>query len=67
MESNIYIKETTEKPFIEVTENPFIKTPVYRSELIIGNITVRFTKKFNLFHRIMLRLVFGLNIRKVEE
>lgn len=66
MKSNIYIKETTEIPFVEFTENPFVTPPVYRSELVIGNITVRFTKKFNLFHRIMLRLVFGLNIKKVE-
>ena len=57
------IKEVEEKPFIETTENPFIKIPVYKSELVVGNISVRFTKKFNWFNRLMLKLVFGLEIK----
>lgn len=52
-------------PFVEINTNPFIKNPIYKSELVIGNITVRFTKRFNLFHRIMLKLVFGLKIKNI--
>lgn len=53
-------------PFVENTENSFIKIPVYKSELIIGNITVRFTKKFNYFNRLMMKLVFGWDIKNYE-
>lgn len=52
-------------PFVEINTNPFIKNPIYKSELVIGNITVRFTKRFNLFHRIMLKLIFGLKIKNI--
>lgn len=52
-------------PFAEITGNPFIKTPVYKSELIIGNITIRFTKKFNYFNRLMMKLVFGWDIKNL--
>lgn len=38
----------------------------YKSRLVVGNITVRFTKKFNWFNRLMIRLVFGLKIEKEE-
>ena len=61
------IKKDTNIPFAEVNTNPFIENPIYKSELILGNITVRFTKGFNLFHRIMLRLVFGLKIKNIGE
>lgn len=43
------------------------KTPTYKSELLLENIIVRFTKKFNWFNRLMLRLVFGLNIKNIKE
>lgn len=56
-----------DKIFIENTLNPFLDKPIYKSELIVGNITVRFTKHFNWFNRLMLKLVFGLNIKKLEE
>lgn len=59
------INNNTNIPFVEINTNPFIENPIYKSELIIGNITVRFTKRFNLFHRIMLKLVFGLKIKKI--
>ena len=39
----------------------------YKSRLVVGNITVRFTKKFNWFNRLMIRLVFGLKIEKEED
>ena len=37
----------------------------YKSELRVGNIYIRFTKKFNWFQRFMLRWVFGLNIYNI--
>jgi hypothetical protein len=63
--------EIIEKPFIEIKlydENgkliPEIKEG-YKSELRIGNIHIRFTKKFNWFQRLMLKWVFGLNIYNI--
>jgi hypothetical protein len=63
--------EITEKPFVEIKlydENgkliPEIKEG-YKSELRIGNIHIRFTKKFNWFQRLMLKWVFGLNIYNI--
>ena len=63
--------EIIEKPFIEIKlydENgkliPEIKEG-YKSELKVGNIYIRFTKKFNWFQRFMLRWVFGLNIYNI--
>ena len=64
---------------MKVKEIPFIDIKLYendgtlvlqpddefKSELVIGNIYIRFTKKFNWFQRLMLRLVFGLNIYKI--
>ena len=61
------IKPYTNIPFVEVNRNQFLENPVYKSELIIGNITVRFTKRFSLFHGIMLRLVFGLKLKDLGE
>lgn len=59
------INNNTNIPFVEINTNPFTENPIYKSELVIGNITVRFTKRFNLFHRIMLKLVFGLKIKNI--
>lgn len=59
------INNNTNIPFVEINTNPSIENPIYKSELVIGNITVRFTKRFNLFHRIMLKLVFGLKIKNI--
>ena len=54
-----------ELPLLEMAS---VKSPIiYRSELIVGAITVRFTKKFNWFNRLMMKLVFGLNIKNVKE
>ena len=63
----IEIIENKEIPFIEINNNPFINIPKYKSELIVGNITVRLTKKFSWFNRLMLKLVFGLNIKNLED
>lgn len=33
-----------------------------RSKLIVGNITIYLDKKFNWFNRLMLKLLFGLEV-----
>lgn len=60
-----------EKPFLEVKLYdekgemiPEIKEG-YKSELRVGNIYIRFTKKFNWFQRLMLKWIFGLNIYNI--
>lgn len=63
--------EILEKPFIEIKlydDNGKIIQEIkegYKSELRIGNIYIRFTKKFNWFQRLMLKWVFGLNIYNI--
>ena len=53
--------EILEKPFIEIKlydDNGKIIQEIkegYKSELRIGNICIRFTKKFNWFQRLMLK------------
>lgn len=58
------------KENITVTDN-YIRTfdlPKPKSELIFGgNIHIYFDKKFNWFNRLMLRLVFGLDIKNVKD
>ena len=49
------------------SETITIKSPEYKSKLNFGGIYIFFTKKFNWFNRLMLRLVFGLKIEKVED
>ena len=48
-------------------ENITIKSPEYKSKLNFGGVVIFFTKKFNWFNRLMLRLVFGLKIEKVDD
>jgi hypothetical protein len=38
-----------------------------KSKLVLGKFTIFFDKKFNWFNRLMLRLVFGLNIENVKD
>lgn len=53
--------EILEKPFIEIKlydDNGKIIQEIkegYKSELRVGNIYIRFTKKFNWFQRLMLK------------
>ena len=46
--------------------NNEIKELKYNSKLVIGNLTIYFTKKFNWFNRIMLKLIFGFDIRNID-
>lgn len=44
-----------------------ISLPKYKSELDLGDFHIYFQKKFNWFNRLMLRLVFGLDIKNVKD
>ena len=44
-----------------------METPKYKSKLTLGGVDIMFTKKFNWFNRLMLRLIFGLKIGKVDD
>lgn len=68
-----------EQEKIDITKKPFIEIKLYdekgklipalkegfKSELRVGNIYIRFTKKFNKFQRLMLKWVFGLDIYNI--
>ena len=63
--------DITEKPFIEIKLSdekgkliPALKQG-FKSELRVGNIYIRFTKRFNKFQRLMLKWVFGLDIYNI--
>lgn len=49
------------------SETITIESPEYKSKLNFGGVYIFFTKKFNWFNRLMLRLVFGLKIEKVDD
>ena len=59
--------KVNEIPFLEIALSGRIFKPddEFKSELVIGDVTVRFTKSFNWFNRLMLKLVFGLNIHNI--
>lgn len=63
MDNNFRVTNIDSKPFVEISHE-INEELNYKSKLVIGNITVRFTKKFNWFNRLMIRLVFGLKIEK---
>lgn len=65
--SHIELSEKYEVPFLEIAgPGVYIAQPPYLSELILGNITIRFTKSFNWFQRFMLKWVFGLDIKNIK-
>lgn len=44
-----------------------VKDEMPKQQMKIGNYTVYFYKNFNLFHRTMIRLLFGLKVEKVSD
>lgn len=43
-------------------------TPIkYKSKIIYGNIEIMLEKHINWFHRLMIRLIFGIRVEKVGE
>ena len=63
--SDIQLIESNEKPLLEF--GAVIKNPVYKSEMIIGSLTIRFEKRFNWLNRLMFKVFFGLTIKNIEE
>lgn len=59
------IEENIDKAFIEFGE--VIKPPIYKSEMIIHNITIRFEKRFNWLNRLMFKVFFGITIKNIKE
>lgn len=59
------IEEKKETPFIEFGE--IFDTPIYKSEIIVGNLTIRLTKRFNWLNRLMFKVFFGLKITNIKE
>lgn len=39
----------------------------YKSRIVFGNLTIMLEKKINWFHRLMIRLIFGIKVEKVGE
>jgi len=54
-----------EEPLIEIEYKK--KEEKYYSILIIGNMKIRNTKKFNWFHRLMFKLAFGIKIERIDK
>lgn len=56
----------------DIQQEPLIKIDYrkkeekYHSILIIGNMKIRNTKKFNWFKRVMFKLVFGIKIENIK-
>lgn len=63
MDNDFNVTNINGKPFLEISHE-INEEFNYKSKIVVGNITVRFTKKFNWFSRLMIRLVFGLKIEK---
>lgn len=42
-------------------------TPVeYKSKIVYGNVEIFLEKHINWFHRLMIRLIFGIKVEKVK-
>lgn len=39
----------------------------YKSKIVYGNVTIFLEKHINWFHRLMIRLIFGIKVEKVED
>lgn len=53
-----------DKPLLEIS-NTVITNPIYKSEMIIGSMTIRFEKRFNWLNRLMFKVFFGLTIKNI--
>lgn len=51
-------------PFIEISNELNEKT--YKSSLIIGHITINLVQSFNWFQRLMIKLIFGFKIERID-
>ena len=44
-----------------------IEPPKYKNKIVLEGMTIYLEHSFNWFNRLMLRLIFGLNIEKVKD
>ncbi len=44
-----------------------LEKPKCQSKIVLGNFTIFLEKKFNWFHRLMIKLVFGIKVEKVGD
>lgn len=51
----------------KIEELQYVRLPKYKSEIKIGNMTVNIEKKFNWFNRLMMKLVFGWEVKNLKE
>ena len=51
-------------PFIIISNKLNEKT--YKSSLILGNITINLTQSFNWFQRLLIKLIFGFKIERIN-
>ncbi len=43
-----------------------LQSPPVKSKIIIGNLTIFNTKKFNWINRLMFKLVFGIKVENIK-
>lgn len=59
------VEENKEKAFIEFG-NVF-EAPIYKSEMVVGRIKIRFEQRFNWLNRLMFKIFFGIKITNIKE
>ena len=64
IENSIRYDITGLEPLIEIDYRK--EEEKYHSILIIGNMKIRNTKKFNWFKRVMFKIVFGIKIENIK-
>lgn len=45
----------------------YFDKPIYKSEMRVGNLTIMNKKHFNLFHKILYKLLLGIEIKDIKE
>lgn len=51
-------------PFIIISNE--LNEETYKSSLILGHITINLTQSFNWFQRLMIKLIFGFKIERIN-
>jgi uncharacterized membrane protein len=51
-------------PFIYISNE--LNKETYKSSLILGNITINLTQSFNWFQRLLIKLIFGFKIERIN-
>ena len=51
-------------PFIIISNE--LNEETYKSSLILGHITINLTQNFNWFQRLMIKLIFGFKVERID-